>query len=125
MFNREKSHKKQIICLKDEVYEDERNLLVYLFCAKGCTSLPGSLTEKGSSKHTKEMFFSMLFDSPHQANVKHKKYKLWTDIIFERGVGGDWSALWRKTEGLRVREIQGRVEKEMTNEAFELSMNLD
>jgi hypothetical protein len=41
----EKSHKKQIICPKDEVYGEERNLSVYLFCAKGCC-LPGSLTKK-------------------------------------------------------------------------------
>lgn len=43
----------------------------------------GFLNRKGASEPTKEMFFSMLFNSPHQANVKHKKYKLWTDIIFE------------------------------------------
>jgi hypothetical protein len=55
----------------------KENLLVYLFFAKGYSTLPGSLTEK-NSEHTKEMWFN----SPHQANIKHKKYKLWKVIIF-------------------------------------------
>lgn len=43
----EKSHKKQIICLKDEVYEDEGNLLVYLFLRKRLYESSGFLNRKG------------------------------------------------------------------------------
>jgi hypothetical protein len=76
----EKSHKKQIICLKDEVYGEERNLSVYLFCAKGCC-LPGSLTKntKAQKKCSPSRNVAQLST---QANVEHKKYKLWSDIIF-------------------------------------------
>lgn len=74
MFNRgKKSHKKQIICLKDEEYEDERNLLVYLFCAKGYFSLPGSLTKARARRPRAKKHCSLCCSTLHiVANVKHK-----------------------------------------------------
>ena len=95
MFNRGKSHKKQIICLKDEVYGEERNLLVYLFFAKGCC-LPGFLAEKERKQCFPSLKVALLST---QANVEHKKYKLWTDIIFVGYLGpfcGKKSKIWEQ-----------------------------
>lgn len=92
MFNRgKKSHKKQIICLKDEEYEDERNLLVYLFCAKGYFSLPGSLTKaraRRTNEREKNIVHCVVQLSTSWLMLNIKIYKLWSVIILVEGCRG-------------------------------------
>lgn len=79
MFNRGKSHKKQIICLRMRYTKTKEIYWFIYFCAKGYFGLPGSLA-LALNAQKRELVPCVLFNSPHQADVKHKIYKLWTRV---------------------------------------------